>query len=103
MDQYQRGQWSQLHNPTDPATRPPAKTRTQQQLGKDITKLINAGQLSRAASLLNSPGGFTTDPNRTDDIDALHKRTNAAVQQQHQPDANNPSPTELEADVNKAL
>jgi hypothetical protein len=45
MEQYQRGQWTQLHNPTDPQSRPPTKTRTNQQLGKTIAKLLNAGEL----------------------------------------------------------
>ena len=80
MDQYQRGQWAQLHNPTDPQPQPPTKTRTNQQLGKTITKLLNAGEVSRATALLNSPARFTTDSERIDDINDLHKQTTDAPQ-----------------------
>jgi len=83
-------------------TTPPNKIQTLADVGKAITRLMRAGEVSRATSLLNSPGKFTTDPNRLPDIEKLHK---------HNPDDPKPprqhaqqiAPQHLEAHLNKTF
>ena len=102
IDLYLKRQWHQLHSPNDPHTAPPNKTQTHAELGKAITKLMHAGEVSRATSLLNSPGKFTTDPNRLPEIEQLHKHRYGDPTPQRQ-DVPSATPAQLEAHLHKAL
>ena len=69
---YNTGQWALLHQQHDPTHTTPQPPATQTKLGKTISTLIRQGELSRAMSLLISPGRITTDAERAADIANFH-------------------------------